>query len=217
MRTGCMDKKGKKIIILGASGHGKVLLDLALLCGYEVIGFLDDDPNSKENGGYPVLGAIKKAPEYAKEWGDSLEFIIGIGSNRVRNRLNAELDLPWATLIHPKAIIARDVTIGEGTVIMANAVVNPSTVIGKHCIINTASVVEHDNRLADCVHISPGAVLSGTVLIGVETHIGAKAVIKNNLVIAERVIVGAGAVVVKDIMEPGVYVGVPATALRKLL
>ena len=208
-----MDKK-KKLIILGASGHGKVILDIALLQGYEVLGFLDDNPNAKENGGYPVLGPIREATDYVNQYGDDIAFIIGIGSNIIRRKIHQEYQLPWATLIHPRSVIGRQVEIGEGTVVMANVVINPSAKIGRHCIINTSSVIEHDNSIGDYAHVSPGAVLAGTVSVGEETHIGAGAVVKNNTYITDRVIVGAGAAVVKDITESGTYVGVPAKKIK---
>ena len=97
---------------------------------------------------------------------------------------------------------------------MANAVINPFAKVGKHCIINTACVVEHDNQIADYVHISPGAVLAGTVSVGELTHIGAKAVVRNNISITSECVVGAGAAVVKEIDEKGVYAGVPARRIK---
>lgn len=209
-----MDNQKKRLIILGASGHGKVILDIALLNGYEVIGFLDDNNNIKECAGYPVLGKIKEAPVYASNYGKGTEFIIGIGSNQIRRKLSCQYDLPWTTLIHPKVVIGRQVQIGRGTVVMANAVINPSARIGNHCIINTGCIIEHDNHLGNYVHISPGAILAGTVVIGDESHIGANAAVRNNITIASQTIIGVGAAVVKDISEPGIYVGIPARKIR---
>lgn len=200
----------KNLIIIGASGHGKVLLDIAILSGYSVLGFLDDNEELVEVGGYPVLGKVEQASYCAKIYGESIEFILGIGSNSIRKQLDEKYNLPWATLIHPKAIIGREVEIGKGTVVMANAVINPSAVIGKHCIINTGCIIEHDNQLGDFVHVSPGAILAGTVTVGEESHIGAGAVVKNNMTIGKQVTVGVGAAVVKNITEPGTYVGIPA-------
>ena len=197
----------EKLIIIGASGHGKVLLDIALKSGYEVLGFLDDNEAVKENAGYPILGKVLEAYKYA---GENVTFIIGIGSNAVRKKIAEKYDLPWATLIHPQAVLGMGTQIGHGTVIMANAVVNPFTTIGNHCIVNTSCVVEHDNQVQDYVHISPGAVLAGTVKVGELTHIGANAVVKNNLSITDNCIIGAGAAVVKDVTEAGIYAGVPA-------
>lgn len=198
-----------ELIIIGASGHGKVVADLAEKCGYKVKGFLDDNAEIREHFGYPVLGEVRQA-ERIVERTPNCRFVIAIGDNQIRRKIAQIYKVHWAVLIHPRAVVARGVTIGEGTVVMANAVVNPDTVIGKHCIVNTAAVVEHDNRIGDYSHISPGAVLAGTVTIGRECHIGAGAVVRNNLTIADRCILGAGAVAVKEFTEPGTYVGIPA-------
>ena len=113
-------------------------------------------------------------------------------------------------LIHPNAIIAEDVKIGAGTIVMAGAVVNPGAIIGKGAIINTCSSVDHDCTIFDYVHISVGSHLSGTVNVGEGTWIGAGATVSNNVNICGKCMVGAGAVVIKDINEEGTYVGVPA-------
>jgi UDP-3-O-[3-hydroxymyristoyl] glucosamine N-acyltransferase len=93
---------------------------------------------------------------------------------------------------------------------MAGAVVNPSARIGRHCIVNSGAVVEHDNVIGDYVHFSPKAASGGTVTVGALTHVGIGAVIRNNLSVASCCVIGAGAAVVKDITEPGTYIGVPA-------
>ncbi len=191
-------------MIIGASGHGKVIADIIKKSGDEVIGFLDDDTTK------PVLGRVCDCEKYADEY-----FVIAIGSNKIRKRIAEKYsDLKYYTAIHPTAVIGENVSIGEGTVVMANAVINPSAVIGKHCIINTGAVIEHDNELKDYVHVSPKAALCGTVKVGEETHIGAGAVVRNNISVCGNVVVGAGAAVVKDIEKRGTYVGVPAKELR---
>lgn len=200
----------KKLVIIGASGHGKVIADIALKNGYEIVGFLDDNDSLQEICGFPVLGSIKTVCKY----NDDCEFVIAIGNNTIREKIAKMYEVNWATLIHPTAVIGINVQIGEGTVVMANAVINPGANVGRHCIINTGSIVEHDNNLADYVHISPNATLAGTVCVGNNTHIGVGSCVKNNITIAENVVVGAGAAVVKDITEAGVYVGVPARRIR---
>ena len=200
----------KKLVIIGASGHGKVIADIALKNGYKIVGFLDDNDSVKEICGFPVLGSTKIVCEYK----ENCEFVIAIGNNEIREKIATTYDVKWATLIHPAAMIGMQVQVGEGTVIMANAVINPCASVGRHCIINTGAVVEHDNELADYVHISPNATLAGTVCVGKNTHIGVGSCVKNNITICENVIVGAGAVVVKNIAEAGVYVGVPVRRIR---
>lgn len=202
----------KEVVIIGASGHGKVIADIIVNSGNTVVGFLDDadDVQGKSIVGFPVLG---KTADYANY--KDCEFVIAIGNPYVREKIANELPVKWYTAIHPNAIISKlDVEIGEGTVIMANAVVNPSSKIGKHCIINTGAIVEHDSVLEDYVHISPNATLAGIVTIGKSTHIGAGACTKQVLSVAKDCIIGAGSVIVKDITESGTYVGVPVKKIK---
>ena len=200
----------KKLVIIGASGHGKVIADIALKTGYEVVGFLDDNETVEENCGFPVLGKTKDIVKYK----DQCKFVIAIGNNSIREKVAEQYNVQWATLIHPMAVLGINVQVGEGTVVMANAVLNPCTNIGQHCIINTGAIIEHDNKIKDFVHISPNAALAGTVEVGTRSHIGAGACVKNNTMISDNVVIGVGAAVVKDIKEAGVYVGVPARRIR---
>lgn len=202
----------KKLVIIGASGHGKVVADIAKRNGYTDIIFLDDDLNKTECSGYKVAGATKEIIKY-----QDYDFIVGIGNNQIRKRIQnklSETGLPIATLVHPNAIVAEDVEIDEGTVIMAGAVINPGSLIGKGCIINTGATVDHDNVIECFVHISVGAHLAGTVTVGEFTMVGAGAIVINNVSICVGCMIGAGAVVVKDIKESGTYVGVPAQHIK---
>ena len=204
-----------KIIVLGASGHAKVIADIIIKSKNVLMGFLDDNMEIDKTvliyneQKFKVLGKISDSLKFLEKNSD-IKFVIAVGDNYARARIAKTYNLPYTTLIHPNANISIETTIGDGTVIMANAVVNAGTIIGKYCIINTGSIVEHDNKLANYVHISPNATLSGTVNVGEYTHIGANATVKNNINITNDCIIGAGAVVVKDIIEKGIYVGVPA-------
>lgn len=196
------------VIIVGAGGHGKVVADTVLLSGDNIVGFLDDNPNIGESfARFPILGRVGNFRNYS-----GCSFVIAIGNADEREKIVNQLQgVSWYTAIHPTAVISElDVSIGEGTVIMANVVVNAGAVIGKHCILNTGSIVEHDNQLDDFVHISVGAKLAGTVHVGKKTWIGIGASIRNNLSVCAECMIGAGAVVVKNIEEAGTYVGVPA-------
>lgn len=202
----------KSVVIIGASGHGKVIADIIVNSGDKVLGFLDDadDVQGKKIIGFPVLGKIADYDNHR-----DCEFVIAIGNPYIREKIAIELPVKWYTAIHPTAVISSlDVEIGEGTVIMANAVVNPSARIGKHCIINTGAIVEHDNILEDYVHLSPNVTLAGIVKVGKSTHIGAGSCTKQVLNIASDCIIGAGSVIVKDITESGTYVGVPARKIK---
>ena len=198
----------KKLVIIGASGHGKVVADIGKKCGYCEIVFLDDDITKKECGDYPVVGTSRDVCQF-KDW----EIIIAIGNAKVRRQMQQALSndgFRMATLVHPQAVIGENVTIGTGSVVMAGAVVNPSSCIGVGCIINTCASVDHDCILSDYVHISVGVHVAGTVTIGEGTWIGAGATVSNNVNITGECMIGAGAVVVQDIKEIGTYVGIPA-------
>ncbi len=198
----------KEVIIIGASGHGKVVADIVLKSNDRIIGFLDDNENIKEFIGYRVLG---KTSDYI--YYPNVKFVVAIGNSNVRERLaNLMKDkVSFYTGIHPSSQISSlNVTIGEGTVVMANAVINSGATIGKHCIINTGAVVEHDNIIGDFTHVSVGTKLGGSVEIGKSCWLGIGATISNNIRIASNSFIGAGAVVVKDIIDSGLYVGIPA-------
>lgn len=204
----------RKIIIIGAGGHSKVITDIIEKSKDIVLGFLDDNKEKDEiiikEKQYKVIGKIDECVKIQEENKD-IQFVIGIGDNKTRKNIaNRYNNLKYYTAIHPSSQIALDVAIGEGTVIMANTSLNTSAKIGKHCIINTAAVIEHDNEINDYVHISPNATLCGTVKIGELTHIGAGATIKNNISICNNCIIGVGAVVVKNIEVCGTYIGTPA-------
>lgn len=200
-----------KVILIGAGGHAKVIADIVLKSGDQLLGFLDDDPTKTFVLGCPVLGRIEEWEKFSKE----AKFLLAIGNNHVREVLAEKIKVDWYTAIHPSAQIGIDVVIGEGTAVMANAVVNPGARVGKHCIVNTAAVVEHDNQIGDYVHVSVGAKLGGTVRIGKASWIGIGAAVKNNVTICGDCLVGAGGVVVKDLFEPGVYIGTPARRVIK--
>lgn len=195
------------IVIIGASGHGKVAADIARQMGYDDIRFLDDNTDIKDCGGYPLVG---KSGDFADF---HCGFFVAIGNPVVRQRISEGLEAAGkkiVTLIHPNAVIAEQVSIGTGTVVVAGAVINPCTTIGKGSIVNTCASVDHDCVIGDYAHISIGAHVAGTATIGERTWIGAGATVSNNLSICSDCMIGAGAVVVRNIEEPGTYVGVPA-------
>lgn len=197
----------EQVVIIGASGHGKVIADIILKSGDSLVGFLDDNKEREELFvGFPILGKVSDAVNY-KEY----KFVIAIGNADTRERIANEIDVEWYTAVHPTAVISNiDVEIDSGTVIMANVVINPGSKIGKHCIINTAAVVEHDNVIKDFAHISVGAKLAGNVTVGRKTWVGIGSQVIQEINICSEVTTGAGATVIGDIEEKGTYVGVPA-------
>ncbi len=191
----------RRLIIIGAGGHGRVMEDVAGLSGYTDIAFLDDK--------LPVLGKVKDFVRYVT----ASDFFVAIGDNAVRERIFTELSEHHATivkLLHPKAVIADGVTIGAGTAVMAGAVINPGVRVGDGVIVNTCSSIDHDCTIEAFTHISVGAHLAGTVHTGRRTFVGMGANIIHQVTICADCVIGAGTAVVKDIDERGTYVGVPA-------
>ena len=198
----------EKVILIGASGHGKVILDIIRAQGDTVIGFLDDNATGFCCG-VPILGPVSDAKKYSEA-----KFIIAIGANHMRKRIAETLNVNWHTAVHPSAVVSPSAVIGEGTVVMANAVIQAEAVVGDHCILNTGCIVEHENRIDSYTHLSPRAALGGNVSIGEGAHIGIGACVRNNVSICKNCTVGAGAAVVCDLEEIGVYVGVPARRMK---
>ncbi len=198
----------KRLVIIGAGGHGKVCADIAdKMQKYNEIIFLDDG-DVKTCLGYPVMGKVCHAENYVTD----SDFFVAIGSADARRKVLKAITQfggSVATLVHPSAVIGKEVEVGKGTVIMAGAVINPSVKIGEGVIINTCASVDHDSVINDYSHVSVGVRLAGTVTIGESSFLGTGAVVKNNINICAECIIGAGAVVVKDITEKGTYVGVP--------
>lgn len=202
-----------KLLIIGASGHGKVAADTALKMNkWRSVAFVDDNDNIHSSLGIKVVGNISSVFKYL----DDYDFFVAIGNNHTREKLQKSLEAQGAsiaTLIHPNAILGQEVEVASGTIVMAGAVINCSTKIGKGCIINTGSTIDHDNLIENFVHISPGAHLAGTVKVGRTSWLGIGSVVSNNITIVGGSNVGAGAVVIKDITAAGTYVGVPARKL----
>lgn len=199
-------KDSKRLLIIGASGHGKVVADIAIKSGYQGIAFLDDADEATECAGFPVVGKVSDAASLS----DGGDFIVAIGNTRVRRKIQDEISGVITTLVHPAAVISRRVEIGRGSVVMAGAVINSDAQIGEGCIINTCASVDHECVVGDFVHVSVGAHLAGNVHVGSGTWVGIGATVSNNVAICPDCMIGAGAVVVRDITEPGTYVGVPA-------
>lgn len=203
----------RKLLIIGAGGHGRVVADIAKLSEkYQEIGFADD-AEIDTSGEIKVVCRVKEIDPLQND----RDVFVAIGDNQTRERLTSELiekGAKIATLIHPTAVIAEGVEIGEGTVIMANVVINCGTRIGKGVIVNTAATVDHDNVLCDFVHISPGVNLAGMVWIDRGTWIGIGAVVSNNVRICGGCVIGAGATVLRDIYESGIYVGLPTKRIK---
>ena len=203
-----------KLLIIGASGHGRVVADIAIKMNrWQQIAFLDDDEEIQSPIRVKVIGKSNDAFTYINDY----DIFVAIGNNKTREKIQTQLGVAGAnipTLIHPSAIIGEKVEVGIGTVVMAGVVINCCSSTGVGCIVNTGAVIDHDNVIEDYVHISPGTRLAGTVKVGQGSWLGIGSVVSNNVDICSDCKIGAGAVVVKDITEPGTYVGVPARRIN---
>ncbi len=204
----------KDLIIIGASGHGKVVADVARQMmengekKYMSIKFLDDDRKKTTCGVYPVEGTTEAIEEHL-----GADFFLAIGDASIRRRLAKRLEEFHANvpvLVHPKAIVGENVSIGKGTVVVGGAVINAGASIGKHCIINTGATVDHDCKISDYVHVAPGAHLCGGVCVGQATWIGAGATVVQEVHIGGDCMLGAGSVVINNLDKTGTYMGIPA-------
>ncbi len=199
-----------RLVIIGASGHGKVVADIARRSGrYRRLLFLDDDPAIGEAASIPVAGDCSRAGDYLP----SSDIFVAVGNAAARRRITERLLKEGAripALVHPQATVGFGVEIASGTAVMAGAVVNADARVGRGCIINTCASVDHDCIVGDYAHIAVGAHLAGSVCIGEGTWIGAGATVINNVSVDKDITVGAGAVVTKSLHDAGVYVGVPA-------
>lgn len=193
----------ENVIIIGAGGHGAVIAEIVRLSGDTVVGFLDD--NCRRDG---VIGRTDEWEKYP-----DCRFIVALGDMALREKFMGE-SMRFYTAVHPRACVSPDAEIGEGSAVMAGAVINCGAKVGKGTIINTLSGVDHDCTVGNFCHVCPGAHLAGTVGVGNACMIGTGASVINNINICDGVTVGAGAAVIRDIIEPGVYAGVPAKRIR---
>lgn len=210
---------GAKVVVYGAGGHGKVILDiLERDDGVQIEGLLDDDASRADGEffGYPILGGGEALQRIRMS--GVVGAIVAIGDNETRERLAVRVEasgLELITALHPAAQIARGVKIGAGSAVMAGAVINADTVLGRNSIVNTGATVDHDCRLGGCVHLAPGVHLAGGVRIGRHAHVGMGSVILQGLSVGHHVTVGAGSVVVCDLPPNATAIGVPARVLTE--
>lgn len=207
------------LAIWGASGHALVVAEIVRLQGqYSIVGFLDDITPGRRGAafcGATILGGREQLALLQEQ--GVRHVLLGFGSCRMRHELTEllqSLRFVMPITIHPRAVVAEDVSIGPGTVIAAGAVVNPGTQIGVSVIINTSASVDHECVIGDAVHIGPGAHLAGRVFVGQEAHVGIGATLIDQVRIGKRAVVGAGAVVVRDVPDAVVVYGVPAQVKR---
>jgi len=206
------------IIVIGGGGHAKVLIDALLGSCVEVLGATDTDPVRVDCCicGVRVLGDDGILLRYAP---DAVRLVNGLGSvshTTARQKIYEKyktLGYSFETVVHPSAVISRDVQLSEGVQVMAGAIVQAGSRIGANTIINTRAIVDHDCEIGAHVHLAPGAILCGGVNVGSGTHIGTGAVVIQNIRVGHHDIVGAGSVVIKNLADCSKAVGVPARSL----
>ncbi|MCD6063863.1 MAG: acetyltransferase [Flavipsychrobacter sp.] len=197
------------MIVFGASGHGKVIIELLEINDISDI-TVWDDADKPDIWNYPVEKPSLDQP------GSDTSMVIAIGNNSTRKAVANKYaqQVSFFTPVHPAAVISHRVTIGKGTVVMAGVTINTDTTIGEHCIINTSASIDHDCRLDDFVHISPNATLCGDVTVGEGTHIGAGSVVIQGIRIGRWTTIGAGTVVIKDVPDFATVVGNPGRIIK---
>lgn len=196
-----------KVYLYGASGHAKVVLDIARLTNVDVPFLIDDNPQVNILAGKEVVHSAKGLNP----------IIVTIGDCQIRRKIVNKLgSREYLTLVHPKAVKADSVTIGFGTVVMAGAILNPNASVGNHSIINTGASLDHDVKVGDYVHIAPHCTLCGEVEVGEGTWVGAGTTIIQGIHIGKDCFIGAGSVVVKDIPDRTLCYGNPCRVIRKI-
>lgn len=205
------------IIIIGAGGHSKVVLDVVLSAGFEVLGFVDDrlELKGKEIHGRCVVGNLSWIEEHFEEIEGA---IVAIGNNTIREKIYNQMcsmDLTLIFAVHSSAVVSRTVSIGNGTVIMPNATINIDTEIGENVIINTSASIDHDCVIEDHCHIAPGVRLAGGVRVGRGSFLGIGTVATPGVIIGENVTAGAGSVIIENVPDGVTVAGVPARVIRE--
>jgi sugar O-acyltransferase (sialic acid O-acetyltransferase NeuD family) len=206
------------LIVIGGSGHAKVLISTLRLLARPVLGFTELDETLPELLGVRNLGGDPDPGCYSPR---EVRLVNGVGSTGSPARRQAvyqrlrSMGYSFETVIHPSAVIAPDVQIGEGVQIMAGVIVQTGARLGEDVILNTGSRIDHDCRIGAHAHVAPGAILAGNVQICSGVHVGAGSTIIQGRTIGAGAIVGAGAVVIRDVAEGTTVLGVPAVPVRQ--
>jgi UDP-perosamine 4-acetyltransferase len=208
-----------KIVIAGAGGHAKVVIELvrAACPALEIVGMVDAERAPRSMLGVPVIGGDNRLADL-RAGGVAFAFP-AVGDNALRERLGERLrklgfELP--ALVSPKAAVSPTARLGAGVAVMAGAAINAEAAIADFAVVNTGAVVDHDARLGLAAHAAPGSVLAGGSCAGARALIGAGAVLIPGVSVGDDAVIGAGAAVVADIPAASLAVGVPARVVRRI-
>lgn len=204
----------ERVMVVGAGGHAKVVIDVLRAAGHEVAALFDDDASRHGQvfRGVPVVGGAADVVAYAAA-ARLTHFIVAIGHNGARLGIGRRLEaagLEGLAVAHPSAVVGPGVVLGPGTVVMPGACLNADARIGAHGIVNTGARVDHDCVVGDGVHLAPGVVLCGNVRVGEQAFVGAGTTVIPGMVIGARASVGAAAAVVRPVADDSKVRGVPA-------
>lgn len=204
----------KNLIIVGAGGYSKSVLDSVDHMNFRMVGYLDDiKEKGTEHQGYPVIGNTIDCIEYPEDY----VYFVAIGNNAKRKKWFDKLkerNLSLINVIDKSALVSHAATIGEGSFIGKLAILNHGSSVGDNCVINTRALIEHGCRITDHVNISTNATLNGDVICKEGCFVGSGTVINGQLTIGEWSLVGSGAVVIKDVQPRTTVVGVPAKEIQ---
>jgi UDP-perosamine 4-acetyltransferase len=209
-----------RLVMLGAGGHARSLLDAIRAAGeHEVVALTD--PRAELAGtridGVEVVGDDARLEDLRERGIEAACMGVGgVGDNGVRMRafeLARTLGFALPAVVHPAATVSATTSLGDGSAVLAGAVVGPGARVGVNVIVNTGAIVEHDCAIADHVHVASGAVLGGAVTVGEAAHIGLGACVLQGVTVGPGAVVGAGAVVIRDVGAGDRVVGVPAASI----
>jgi acetyltransferase EpsM len=196
------------MILYGASGHAKVVIEILEKSGISIDELFDDNPLILNLCGY-------SCSLYSKAKILDRQLIISIGDNKTRKLVVEKIGIiNYGRAIDITSSISSRANIGDGSVVMPGAVINSGAVIGEHSILNTNASLDHDCILENFVHVSPGSSIAGNVAIGEGTHVGTGASIIPNIRIGKWCIIGAGSVIIKDVPDFAVVIGNPGRIIR---
>jgi UDP-perosamine 4-acetyltransferase len=206
----------RPLVLIGAGGHGRVVLELVRALGtHTVIGFIDPEPVAPTILGVPVLGADEVLPGLRAQ--GVADAFVALGGNRLRQKVGETvrtLGFTQPALVHPSALLSPTARLASGALVMARAVLGVEAWLGHFAILNTGAIADHDNLLEDACHVAPGCALAGTVRVGARSLIGVGSAIRPGITIGADAIVGAGSAVVADVPDGGRVGGAPARALK---